>query len=127
MMRKIALFSLLAFVIPSAPAFCQTKVYTNADLGGRVTWTAPPPSAETLAGLSARQFVWYPTYDGPTFYVGQQPKNMSGPKPLPARRLDGSLMSDPPTIYGLSPFYPYPYPYPSYSFGSQRSQHHHRR
>lgn len=90
----------VVFVFVSVPVFGQSRIITNADLGKPVTQKMPPVSAETLRGLAERQFVWYPTYYGPTIIIASQPKNMSGPwdwpKPMPARRLDGSLMSDPP-------------------------------
>jgi hypothetical protein len=118
--------AMLALVF-EATTHCQTRTYTNADLGKPITWQAPPPTPEMLASLATRAFHATPTpeaADGPHYYVvGQQfldqapppyrPNNMSGPwdwpEPAPARRLDGTLLSDPVTIYGQQPWFAGPY------------------
>ena len=114
----------------AAPAQAQAPRLTNADLGHPVAWKLPPPSPETLQGLVDRQYAWHPTPGtGPTITVVPQPANMAGPwdwpPTAPAHRLDGSLLSDPPEVYGI-PWYPtfpglYQSGYPSYpSQGGQR-------
>jgi hypothetical protein len=47
---------LITLLLVATPAFAQTRIYTNADLGQHpVTWTRTVTPAE-LAGLEARQF-----------------------------------------------------------------------
>jgi hypothetical protein len=56
----------VACLLIAAPAFAQSRVYTNADLGKPRTW-AHTATAEDLASLAARQFVAPPVFpDGPT-------------------------------------------------------------
>lgn len=125
----------LFMVLVATTAFGQTRVLTNADLGKPLDLNRPTVDPAILAALAAHQFVSYPTYDGPHFYIAGQryvdqlpdrpyrPNNMSGPwdwpRSMPARRLDGTLLSQPPTVYGVPSYWPmygnhvYGNPYPN--------------
>jgi hypothetical protein len=62
MIGRLAVASLLI----TAPAFAQSRVYTNADLGKPRTW-AHTATAEDLVSLAKRQFVAPPMFPaGPT-------------------------------------------------------------
>ena len=59
----------VACLLFAAPAFAQSRVYTNADLGKPRTW-AHTATAQELASLAARQFVAPPVFpDSPTVLV----------------------------------------------------------
>jgi hypothetical protein len=95
-MKTITL--LVGLVCTALPAAAQSKVYTNADLG-TVHRTRTVTAAE-LAGLAARQFVFVPARPpAPVVVIGRDvaagPFGAFAP-PLPDRRLDGSLWTDPP-------------------------------
>ena len=100
----------------ASPAWSQTKVYTNADLGRPLAATRPTVSPEILASLAAHQFRLPVISEGPTVTSsGLSPTG--GPfsdyqNVIPSRRLDGSLWSDPPWTSYYPGFYP-PY-YPSF-------------
>ena len=47
--------TLLIVLVISAPAFAQTRLYTNADLGKPITWTRTV-TPEELAALAAHQY-----------------------------------------------------------------------
>jgi len=94
----------------ATPAWSQTKVYTNADLGHPLSPNRVTVTAEQLASLAAHQFRVPRTFDGPTGVTsGLQPT--MGPfgdyqNTILPRRLDGSLWSDPPWVaYAPGPFY----------------------
>jgi hypothetical protein len=95
-MKTITL--LVGLVCTTLPAAAQSKVYTNADLG-TVHRTRTVTAAE-LEGLAARQFVFVPSRPpAPVVVIGRDvaagPFGAFAP-PLPERRLDGSLWTDPP-------------------------------
>ncbi len=46
----------VALVVSASPAFAQSKVYTNADLGKPLTVERPRPSEDALRSLAAHQF-----------------------------------------------------------------------
>ena len=47
---------IVALVASASPAFAQSKVYTNADLGKPLTIERPQPSEDALRSLAAHQF-----------------------------------------------------------------------
>lgn len=103
--------TLLVVVLFGATCSAQTRVLTNADLTPHaVQWRVPPASPEMLASLAAHQFVWYPPVPPPQWVPPptRQSNNMSGPwewpRPTPRCRLDGTLLSQPATVYGLPPW-----------------------
>jgi hypothetical protein len=82
----------------ASPAFCQTPRYTNADLGQSLSSVRVTP-AEAAAILAPHQFTWQPTATQPRVLVLPSSAT-SGPfgefrEFSPARRLDGTLLSDP--------------------------------
>ena len=81
----------VACLLTTAPAFAQSPVYTNADLGKPRTW-ARTATAEQLASLVARQFVAPPVFPaGPTVMIvaGDPAHGPFGPLQLsPAQPLD---------------------------------------
>lgn len=84
--------------LPAAAQSPAPKVYTNADLG-KVVRTRTVTPAE-LRGLVARQFVYVPARPAVTVFStrsdpGDGPFGKFAP-PIPDRRLDGSLWTDPP-------------------------------
>lgn len=107
------LFTVVLLLV-AAPAFGQPKVYTEADLGKpQLTPT------EAAAILAPHQYVAPPTCtrcDGPYFASTGSKGATSGPwdwpEPMPARRLDGTLLMDPPAVYGAYPSYLCPFTYP---------------
>lgn len=117
MKRVIITLALLSAAGPAtAQETCkQPKIYTNADLGRPLSeMCRPAVSEETLASLKAHQFNDPPTYRPVPYvppaegYVAHTP--WEWPEPAPRRRLDGTLLSDPVTVYG-SPFVIGTYPY----------------
>jgi len=95
----LALICLLA----APPAFSQTTVWTNAELGQPLSPNRPTVSAAQLASLAAHQFrsgsferPWTPmgsTGSSPTGGPFSDYQNV-----IEARRLDGSLWSEPPWV-----------------------------
>jgi hypothetical protein len=81
----------VACVLITAPAFAQSRVYTNADLGKPRTWSHTA-TAEDLASLAARQFVAPPVFpDSPTVLLiqGDPSHGPFGPLEItPAQPLD---------------------------------------
>ena len=81
--------------------------------------TGPKPSPAEAARIltaSVPPFVYVPPSPrqlGPFFASIASTRPTAGPwawpEPSPARRLDGTLLTDPPTIYGLPPWYRYSY------------------
>jgi len=114
--------SILIFVVLTAPAYCQTRVYTNADLGKPISANRPTVPPDVLQGMATRQFRSVPERPGPTVSStgakASTPGPWDWPEPRPERRLDGTLLSDPVSIYGLTPFPYFPYP-----FAPQQHQH----
>jgi hypothetical protein len=99
-LRFLLSFLLLSFAVP---AFAQSHVYTNADLNKPLSTRRPIPTAETIEGLAAHQFVLPDHYDGP-YVVGVFSSPTAGPfgefwpqirEPL----LDGSSLSYAPFGY----------------------------
>jgi hypothetical protein len=92
------LLVLVAFLLASQ-AFSQTPRYTNADLGQSVSSAGVTP-AEAAAILAPHQFqLPAPSFDGPRV-VDIYSSPTAGPfgefpEFSPARRLDGTLLSDP--------------------------------
>lgn len=91
--------TLLVCLVLATPAFAQTPVYTNADLG-RLHSTRPtsPIAEETWRGLEARAFRWYPPVpqrplEPGVVVVGTAP--VPFPKDPACCRLDGSRWTDP--------------------------------
>jgi hypothetical protein len=102
----------------ASPAFSQTRTYTNADLGQSVS-SAKVTSAEAAAILAPHQFTWQPTATGPHVLVVPSSAT-AGPfgefrEFSPARRLDGTLLSDP--QWSVSTWIPYG------GYGGDRSGH----
>jgi hypothetical protein len=96
------LFTVLLLLL-AAPGFGQPKPHTP-----QLT------PAEAAAILAPHQYVAPPVCtrcDGPYFASTGAKGPLDWPEPAPARRLDGSLLTDPPAVYGayLCPFtYPVP-------------------
>jgi len=93
-----AILVLVGLFCAALPAAAQSRLYTNADLG-TVKRTRTMTAAD-LAGLKAREFVYMPTAPGPRV-VTLRSDPTDGPfgkfaPPIPDRRLDGSLWTDPP-------------------------------
>jgi hypothetical protein len=53
---------LLIALLTSAPAFGQSRIYTNADLGRPLSPSRPTPTADELSALAAHQFTLPPDY-----------------------------------------------------------------
>ena len=81
----------VACLLLAAPAFAQSRVYTNADLGKPRTWFHTA-TAQELASLAARQFVAPPVFpDNPTVLIiaGDPSHGPFGPLEVtPAQPLD---------------------------------------
>ena len=81
----------VACLLIAAPAFAQSRVYTNADLGKPRTWSHTA-TAQELASLAARQFVAPPVFpDSPTVLIigGDPSHGPFGPLEItPAQPLD---------------------------------------
>jgi hypothetical protein len=90
---------LLGCLLLTSPAFSQTPRYTNADLGQSVSSVKVTP-AEAAAILAPNQFqLPGPSFVGPRV-LGIHSSPTAGPfgefrEFSPARRLDGTLLSDP--------------------------------
>jgi len=117
---SLLIFFVLAFTECQLNA--QTRVYTNEDLGKKMSSNRPTVPPEVLQGMAARQFRSVPERPGPmvssTGAKAPTPGPWDWPEPRPERRLDGTLLSDPVSIYGLTPFPYFPYP-----FAPQQHQH----
>jgi hypothetical protein len=93
----------------ASPAFSQTPRYTNADLGQSVSSVRVTP-AEAAAIMAPFQFRLPPELpDGPQI-LGLWTSPTGGPygefrEFSPARRLDGTLLSDP--QWGVTTYIPY--------------------
>jgi hypothetical protein len=76
----------VTFVLLAVPAFGQSRVYTNADLG-KITRTHNA-TEEELAGLRAHQFVLVREYAGPEVIVagGSPSEGPFGPFYMPPRQ-----------------------------------------
>jgi hypothetical protein len=110
------LMLLIVGLCVATPAWSQTKVYTNADLGKPLSPTRPTVTGEQLSSLAAHQFRLPVVAAGPTV-ISSGLSPTGGPfsdyqNTIPSRRLDGSLWSDPPWTSYYPGFYP-PY-YPSF-------------
>ena len=107
----------VVLLLVAAPAFGQPKVYTEADLGKPHTPQLTP--AEAAAIMAPHQYM-APLIcvqcDGPYFASTGSKGATSGPWewpiPAPQRRLDGTLLTDPPALYGAYPSYLCPFTYP---------------
>jgi hypothetical protein len=110
----------------STPAWSQTKVYTNADLGHPLSPNRATVTAEQLASLAAHQFRVPRTFDGPTGVTSGLQATM-GPftdyqNTILPRRLDGTLLSDAPWVaYAPGPFYAPVYYPPSVPYATTGS------
>ena len=91
-----------------------------------------PRQAVDIFQSSMTPFVYVaplpPRLPEPISVAAPQRANMSGPwdwpEPRPERRLDGTLLSDPPTVFGIQPWYPYLLgPYPAYRPPQPREAH----
>jgi hypothetical protein len=89
--------------------FCElahAQTLTNADLGKKLH--LPPAPAEVYEQLKAHEFHLPQTYRGPFYASTDAHDAASGPWDWPVervqRRLDGTYIDEPPTIYG-APFY----------------------
>jgi hypothetical protein len=107
----------LVAILASAPAFAQSRVYTNADLGRPVerTVTVTP---EQLASLTAHQFRLPESYPGPQVVViGHADDLPFGPfMDLPPI----APLSNSPYWFGPSLFYGAPFGGPFLRSGRQR-------
>jgi hypothetical protein len=76
-----------------------------------ISQTPPVTAAEAAAILKPHEYVYIETNDGPNWFSSLQEEPTPGPwqfpTPAPARRLDGTLISDPPALYGpqIAPFF----------------------
>jgi hypothetical protein len=100
---------LLGCLFLASPAFSQTPRYTNADLGQPVSSVKGTP-AEAAAILAPHQFTLTPAAaaDGPRVLILESSVT-AGPfgefrEFSPARRLDGTYLSDP--VWISSPYLP---------------------
>ena len=59
----------IAFLFVSVPVIGQTRIYTDADLGKPLQWTAPAVTPEQLQSLAANQFRSIPPSRGPQVIV----------------------------------------------------------
>ena len=88
----------VACLLIAVPAFAQSRVYTNADLGKPRTW-AHTATADDLAALAARQFVAPPIFpDSPTVLLipGDPSHGPFGPfETTPALPLDPNWQNIP--------------------------------
>ena len=105
-MKVLPLFVCLML---ASPAFSQTPRYTNRDVGQSVSSTRVTP-AEAAAILAPHQFVWQPTLPAEPRVLGLFSSPTGGPfgefpEFSPARRLDGTLLSDP--QWGVTTYLPY--------------------
>jgi hypothetical protein len=96
----VAVFSMIA-----RPAGAQERIWTNADLGKPLSASRPRISESELTGLTANQFKSLPEAPkGPTVFIMGSSSPQAGPwafpPPAPARRLDGTLLDSPVTVYG---------------------------
>lgn len=80
------------------PVHGQTRTYTNADLGKPISWAAPPPSADMMRALELRQFRVAPRGYPLSASTGA-PSVRDWPVTAPTRRLDGTLLTEPPAFY----------------------------
>lgn len=90
----------IAVMCAVLPTSAQSRLYTNADLGKKAVAEKPQLTEAQLRGLQARQFVHVPEPTGPRV-VSTGSNTADGPfgkfaDPIPDRRLDGSLWTDPP-------------------------------
>lgn len=110
----------IACLLAASPAFGQTKVYTNADLGRPLSPNRGSVTPEVLAALAAHQFRVPMTFDGPRV-VSSGLSPTSGPfgdfqNAIVPRRLDGSLWSEPQWQVSYYPGFYTPYvPYAPYA------------
>lgn len=90
---------LLAGVVMPCPLRAQQRVWTNADLDRPPTITPTLPEAE-LTWLKYNQFRLPRRHGGPHVFIARYaPPIITF---VPARRLDGSLLSDPIRVYGVT-------------------------
>jgi hypothetical protein len=96
-------------IISASASIAHGQTLTNADLGKTLTPKQTP--AEAVAILTPHQYV-APTVcrcEGPTVVVVGTKTPTLGPwdfpEPTPARRLDGTRVDDPPTVYGIPPYW----------------------
>jgi len=101
LMGTTIVFALLLCVASSVSA--QSLTLTNADLGKRHA-VAVPVTPEILAAMHEREYHAPPKPQPPSVRTStSKPGALSWlefPPERPARRLDGTLLSDPITIYG---------------------------
>ena len=88
-------------LLVAAPAFGQSRVYTNADLGKPLPGVSTVTPAEAAALLAPHQFVYVAPRPAEPQVVLLASSPTAGPfgelTPLsPSRRLDGSSYQDPP-------------------------------
>ena len=100
---------LLGCLVLASPAFSQTPRYTNADLGQPVSSVKVTP-AEAAAILAPHQFQLQPALPpGPRAFLLRSSPTAGPfgefPEFSPARRLDGTYLSDPP--WQATTFLPY--------------------
>ena len=100
---------LVGCLLLSSPAFSQTPRYTNANLGQSVSSAKVTP-AEAAAILTPHQFQLQPALPPGPRVLGLLSSPTAGPfgefpEFSPARRLDGTLLSDP--QWGVTTWIPY--------------------
>ena len=59
----------LVALLVAGPAYAQSRVYTNADLGKPLSPDRPTVTTEELRALVEYQFTLPPVYDGPTVFI----------------------------------------------------------
>jgi hypothetical protein len=120
------ILTLIVGLLAALPAFSQSRVYTNADLGRPLSPNRVTVTPEQLASLAVHQFVapWVDRQWDRVVSSGSSPT--SGPfgdyrQDIQPRRLDGSLLTDPPwqslSYYPgyYPPYVPYAYAYAPYA------------
>jgi hypothetical protein len=87
----------------------QAQTLTNADLGKPLTAKQTPAEAITILQSHQYQTPVVCRCDGPTVTILSTKTPTLGPwdfpEPTPARRLDGTRVDDPPTVYGIPPYW----------------------
>lgn len=88
----------------------SAQTLTNDDIG-KQRHTAPPATAATYAALKQHEYI-APLYSNRVPLIVRTSSAdatlgpWSFPESRPDRRLDGTLLSDPPTVYGVPWFWP---------------------
>jgi hypothetical protein len=85
---SVKLWALGVALLVASPAFAQSRVYTNADLGKPLSLERPAISAGELRGLAERQFTAAPDYPAAprVLILGGGPED--GPWDWPRQAID---------------------------------------